>query len=119
MFERAGVARVREKSLALTDLLIELFDFRLADLGFRLASPRDRNTRGGHITVAHEDALAISVALRQHEDVVGDFRMPDGIRLAPVPLYTRFVDIVDAAIRIERVVTSDAHLAVDSNQRVT
>jgi len=119
MFRRAGMARVREKSLALTDLLIELFDARLADLGFRLGSPRQRSTRGGHITIAHDDALAISVALREHEDVVGDFRMPDGIRLAPVAMYTRFEDIVEAVIRIERVVNSGVHLTVDANRRVT
>jgi len=119
MFERAGMDRVRNKSLALTDLLIELFDERLTDLGFRLGSPRDPSIRGGHITIAHDEALAISVALRQYENVVGDFRMPDGIRLAPVALYTRFEDIAEAVIRIERIMKSGVHLTVDANQRVT
>ena len=31
--------------------------------------------------------------------MIGDFRPPDVIRLAPAPLYTRFVDVYDAVER--------------------
>ncbi len=118
IMQRATMGALRTKSLALTERLITLADQHLAELGFSLGTPRDPARRGGHVTLQHPDALRISIAARQH-GVVGDFRQPDGLRLAPVPLYTRFVDVDEAVARIASIVRSGDHLSIDANTRVT
>jgi kynureninase len=105
LLAEAGIQRLRAKSTALTSYLIHLFDEWLAPLGFELASPRADARRGGHVTLAHPHARQINAALIA-EGIIGDFRAPDRIRLAPVPIITRFADVWDALDRL-RTVTAD------------
>ncbi|MFJ6198051.1 kynureninase [Micromonospora sp. NPDC092111] len=95
----AGVDRVRDKSVRLGRLMIDLADAWLAPHGFHLASPRDQGRRGGHVSLRHPEALRISRALAA-AGVVGDYREPDRLRLGPAPLYTRYVDVWDAMHRL-------------------
>ncbi len=95
----AGIAAIRAKSMSLTALLVDLFDARLAPLGFELGTPRDPDRRGGHVSVRHHEAAAISERLIAAHRVVPDFRPPDTIRLGPAPLYTSHVDVWDAVDR--------------------
>ncbi len=92
----AGVGRLREKSIALTELMVELIDDRLASCGATLASPRDPARRGGHVAVRHPEAWRICQALVDRFGIIPDFRPPDLIRLGPAPLYTGFVEVWDA-----------------------
>jgi kynureninase len=96
----AGVDALRAKSVELTELLIEAADAELAPLGFEVATPRAAERRGGHVALAHPDAYRIGPALRARARVIPDVRPPDRLRLAPVPAYTRFVDVLDAVERI-------------------
>ena len=105
---RAGVASIRRKSVGLTAYLIELFDTRLAPLGFTLETPRRPADRGGHVAISHRAAWQITQALIDR-DVVPDFRHPDVIRLGPAPLYTRYRDIRRAVSIIEDVVDTGAY----------
>jgi kynureninase len=105
----AGVDAIRAKSVALTELVVELFDERLARLGFELGSPREPERRGSHVSVRHADGWRICRALIERADVVPDFRAPDSIRLGLPPLYTRFVDAWDAVDRLARLVESGEH----------
>ncbi len=95
----AGIEAIRAKSLAQTQMLVELFDARLAALGFTLGSPRNPARRGGHVSLHHASAEPISEQLVARA-VVTDFRPPDAIRIAPAPLYTRFVDVWDAVEKL-------------------
>ena len=116
----AGIERLREKSVALTDLLVQLHDDRLAPLGFELGSPRDSGRRGAHVSLRHPDAWRLCRALIERADVVPDFRRPDSIRLGLPPLYTRFVDAWDAVDRLARLVESGEYLEVEAGRvRVT
>ena len=99
MIAEAGIDAIRAKSTALTGLAVDLFDSWLAPRGFALASPRDPDRRGSHVTVTRADADRLVVALPA-EDVVPDFRRPDGIRLGLAPLTTRFVDVYDGLARL-------------------
>ncbi|ESP88031.1 kynureninase [Candidatus Halobonum tyrrellensis] len=108
VLEEAGVDRVRRKSVALTDYLIDLVDERLPD-AFAVGTPRDPDRRGGHVAVEHPDGYRLSEALRDR-GVVVDFRPPNVVRVCPSPLYTRFVDVWDVVETVRKVVETDAHL---------
>ncbi len=94
MIIEAGIAAIRAKSMLLTGLALDLYDAWLGPLGAGLASPRDPDRRGSHLTVTHPNAKDATSQL-QRLGVLPDFRRPDGIRLGMAPLTTRFVDIHD------------------------
>ena len=78
VIEEVGVARIRERSLALTSLLIELLD----EAGFEVTSPRDPERRGGTVLVRTPDDPAVHRELGER-GIVCDFRPDAGIRLGP------------------------------------
>jgi kynureninase len=86
---------IRQKSIALTSLFIELADHRLSGHGFGLASPRLAAGRGSQVSLTHPEGYAIMQALIAR-GVIGDFRAPDILRFGLSPLTTRFVDVFDA-----------------------
>lgn len=95
-----GMDAIRAKSIALTNLFIELVDERCRTCGFTVATPRDPASRGSQVSLAHSDAgYAIMQALIAR-GVIGDFRAPDILRFGFTPLYTRFVDVWDAVDRL-------------------
>ncbi|WP_435064788.1 kynureninase [Halobaculum sp. EA56] len=111
LIREAGIERVREKSLALTDYLIALVDDRLGD-DFSVGTPRERGRRGGHVAIEHPEGYRVSEALRDR-DVVVDFRPPNVVRVCPAPLYTRFEDVWHVVETAREVVETDAHLAYE------
>jgi kynureninase len=116
----AGIGRLRAKGIALTELVIELYDAWLEPLGFTLASPRDPAVRGAHVSLAHPDGYRVCQALISRARVIPDFRPPDRIRLGPAPLTTRFVDVWDAMDRLRQVVADGLHHRIDpARARVT
>jgi kynureninase len=92
LIAEAGLAAVRQKSVALTEHAIALADEVLAPLGAVLASPRDAAERGSHITVDHPRFAAVTAALWKG-GVIPDFRPPDGIRIGLSPLSTSFAEL--------------------------
>jgi len=116
----AGLEALRAKSVALTELVVELHDAWLAPLGFQLGSPRDPERRGGHVSLQHEEAWPICRALMERGNVVPDFRSPDSIRIGLPPLYMRFVDVWDALDRLRRLIEAGVHHEVEAGPaRVT
>ena len=110
----AGIDRLAAKSVALTGMIIELADAWLAPLGFTVATPRDPERRGAHVSLAHTSALQICRALIEAAGVVPDYRgggrdVEGIIRLGPAPLYTRHVDVWDAMARLRELVASGGH----------
>jgi kynureninase len=104
----AGMDRLRAKSIELTSYLIALADEWLDEHGFALASPRDAGRRGGHVTLHHADAWQLSQALIR-ENVIGDYRTPERLRLAPVALTTRFTDVWDAMDLLRQIVADKSY----------
>ena len=102
MLDRAGIEQVRAKSLRLTDLALAVVDSWPETLGVVLASPREHARRGGHLTLRHPAFAEVNPRLWAR-GVIPDFRSPDGLRLGPAPLSTRFVELWDglAAVREE------------------
>jgi kynureninase len=89
--ERAGVARIRAKGIALTEYAIALAD-TVPEVS--VASPRDPARRGAHVALAHPEARALCVALAAR-GVLADFRTPDVIRFGLSALTTRHVEVWD------------------------
>ncbi len=117
LLAEAGITRLRAKGLALTGYLIALADAWLVPLGVAVASPRQDERRGSHVTLAHPEAWRISQALIG-EGVIGDYRTPDRLRLGPAPAFTRFVDVWDALDIMRQIMTNRAYLNVQSARSV-
>jgi len=94
-----GVDTLRGKSIQLTELFIALVDRELGSRGFEVASPREADRRGGHVSLRHPDGYAIMQALIAG-GVVGDFRAPDLLRFGFTPAYIRCVDVWDAVVSL-------------------
>lgn len=92
IFLQAGIENIREKSLKLTQYMMDLIKSELNEYDFIIGNPIDDKRRGGHIFLEHKEAARICKALKAG-GVIPDFRKPDGIRLAPVALYNTFEDV--------------------------
>ncbi len=84
VIEEVGVPRIRERSLKLTSLLIELLDER----GLGVASPRAAERRGGTVLVDTPDHAAVHRELTER-GIICDFRPDAGVRLGPHFFNTR------------------------------
>ena len=112
LFHEAGMERLREKSLALTSYLMELIEqLGLTEqrYGYAIGTPRDGARRGGHVAVEHQDAARIAKALRER-GVIPDFRAPNVIRLAPVPLLVGFEDVWSTVQHLKGIIDGGEHL---------
>jgi kynureninase len=91
----ADMTEVRAKSLALTDLFIDLVETRCADHPLQLVTPRGHGERGSHVSFRHPEGYAVMSALIAR-GVIGDYREPEVLRFGVTPLYTSFADVWDA-----------------------
>ena len=92
LLEEAGLARVRAKSERLTAFVVDVWAETLVEFDVRLASPREPELRGSHVTLDHP-AFADIVPALQARGVIPDFRRPHGLRLGLSPLSTSFAEI--------------------------
>src|SRR5262249_21187908 len=100
LFAAAGMEALRAKSQCLTDYLLFLLDRTPGR--FTVLTPRNAEERGCQVSLrVHGDGPATLRRL-QAAGVMADFRPPDVIRVAPVPLWNRWGEGKDlAAIRGE------------------
>lgn len=98
VFDGVTMADVRRRSVELTGLLVDLVGRHVPEVG--VASPLDPARRGGHVALRHPQAWGLVRALAAR-GVVGDFRDPDLVRLAPAPLHGSRVEVVQA-VRVLR-----------------
>ena len=93
IFQSVDMGVLRRKSQQLGDLFISLVEENR--MGFELASPRQADMRGSHVSIRHPCGYAIMQALIER-GVIGDFRAQDILRFGLTPLYTRYVDVWQA-----------------------
>jgi kynureninase len=93
VFDRAGMKAIREKSLRLTGHLESL----LRDVPgrpFRIITPPPAIGRGAQLSLRLPDGTGRACLARlEAKGVVCDYREPDVVRVAPVPLYNTFEDV--------------------------
>ncbi|WP_421548094.1 kynureninase [Pseudomonas sp. QD4] len=95
IFAQTDMASLRRKSLALTDLFIELVEQRCGAHGLTLITPREHARRGSHVSFEHPQGYAVIQALIAR-GVIGDYREPRIMRFGFTPLYTSFTEVWDA-----------------------
>lgn len=90
-FDEAGMAALRSKSISLTGYLHYLLDQFPPGL-FEVITPPDSTQRGCQLSImVHQKPCEFMNALADH--VICDFREPNVIRVAPVPLYNTFHEV--------------------------
>ncbi|MBS1912446.1 MAG: kynureninase [Bacteroidetes bacterium] len=91
LFTQAGMQNLRAKSVTLTAYLEYLIDLIPGDR-YTIITPRDPAQRGCQLSI-RTTANARDLAHRlRAAGVTVDFRPPDVIRVAPVPMYNTFLD---------------------------
>jgi kynureninase len=95
IYDQTSMAALRAKSLALTDLFIELVEQRCAAHPLGLVTPREHARRGSQVSFAHPHGYAVMQALIAR-GVIGDYREPSIMRFGFTPLYTSFTEVWDA-----------------------
>lgn len=96
LFRSAGMARLHEKSQALTGYLEWLVREQLADV-LEVVTPADPARRGAQLSIRVLGGRAQGRALFEYlmaHGVIGDWREPDVIRISPTPLYNRYADVL-------------------------
>jgi len=123
-----GMAALRSKSLALTDLYIQLVEERCQGYGLGLATPRAHAQRGSQVCLTREHsatgsgAFAIVQALIAR-GVIGDFRAGDGgihkdiLRFGFTPLYIGFEDVWNAVEHLRQVLVTEEWKKPEFNQK--
>ena len=92
----AGMAALREKSVALGELFMARIAESCASHGLELVSPRNSTERGSQVSYAYANGFGAVQALIAR-GVIGDFRQPDVMRFGFAPLYLRYINVWDAA----------------------
>jgi kynureninase len=112
-----GMAALRAKSVALSELFIALVRGRLAGAGLTIHTPLDAERRGSQVSLGVPadgsiNGYAVMQALIER-GVIGDYRAGDGsaaephlLRFGFTPLYTRFIDVFDAVDTLAAVLAS-------------
>jgi kynureninase len=126
-----GMAGLRRKSLALTDLFIRLVEERCEGHGLRLVTPRQHDRRGSQVCLTRaaateasgsSGAYAIVQALIAR-GVIGDYRAGDGVaqedilRFGLTPLYVRFEDVWHAVGQLREVLETGEWRRAEFNQK--
>ena len=125
-----GMAALRQKSLALTDLFINLLEERCAGHGLAIVTPSDHNQRGSQVSFAYapsgqstgttSPAFAVIQALIAR-GVIGDYRAGQAdsahlLRFGFTPLYLRFEDVWHAVEHLRQVLTTAEWKRPEFNQ---
>jgi len=105
IFAQTSMDALRRKSLALTDLFIELVEARCAEFPLTLVTPRAHAARGSQVSFEHPEGFAVIQALIAR-GVIGDYREPRIMRFGMTPLYTSFADVWDSVEILRDVLTT-------------
>ncbi|MBB5737337.1 kynureninase [Xanthomonas arboricola] len=103
LFDQAGMPALRAKSEQLTGHLEQLIHARVPQV-LQIVTPAEPAQRGCQLSLRVAGGRAQGRSLfeyLQSVGVLGDWREPDVIRIAPVPLYNRFGDLHQLVEQVE------------------
>lgn len=91
LFDKATLKSLREKSIRMTAYLEYLLE-QLSHLSFTIITPKAPERRGAQLSLLFaERGTEVFKALTEN-GVIADWREPNVIRIAPVPMYNNFED---------------------------
>jgi kynureninase len=104
VFHRAGMARLRQKSIVLTAYLASLIESELSGI-VDIATPREAYRRGSQLSLRVKGPREAGRNLFDHlntNGIVVDWREPDVIRAAPTALYNRHIDCLRFVLAVRQ-----------------
>ncbi len=102
VFAEAGMDKLRKKSIKLTGFLEYLLD-GLKDERIHIITPRNTEERGCQLSIQVKNADKSLHKKLSTAGVISDWREPDVIRVAPVPLYNSFEDVFIFTERLKNI----------------
>ncbi|WP_396654035.1 kynureninase [Mechercharimyces sp. CAU 1602] len=117
IFEEAGIEQIREKSLHMTRYMMDLIQAEMGNTGFSFMNPTEDHRRGGHIALVHEEAIRICKALKE-EGIIPDYREPNIIRLAPIALYTSYLEVWQTVQVLKRIMVEKRYEKYEKKREV-
>jgi kynureninase len=101
IFEAAGMKNLREKSVKLTNYL-EFLLSEIHDRRIEVITPGNPSERGCQLSIRVKSSDKTLFRAITESGVIADWREPDVIRVAPVPLYNSFTDVYKFAETLKR-----------------
>lgn len=92
LFAEAGIDRLRSKSVKLTAYLADLLA-EIQDENIKIITPSDPMSRGCQLSIQMIKPDKKLFNYLTENGVIADWREPDVIRVAPVPMYNSFEDV--------------------------
>jgi kynureninase len=92
IFDEVGMDKLAEKSLALT-AYAEMLLLSLKNLKFEIITPSNPLERGCQLSLLFKSKGREVFEKLQSKGVIADWREPNVIRIAPVPMYNSFEDV--------------------------
>ncbi|WP_104735619.1 kynureninase [Hanstruepera ponticola] len=102
IFNEVGIDKLNEKSRKLT----AYFEFLLKQLGedtIRIITPENPEERGCQLSIQVKNADKSLHNKLTEASVISDWREPDVIRCAPVPLYNSFEDVYQMVEKLKHI----------------
>ena len=98
LFDRTSMEQLNEKSQKLTgyfEFVVDEVSQKSEGQNFEIITPRDPAQRGCQISILAHGAGRELYDKLMAKGVVVDFREPNVIRAAPVPMYNSFMDVYE------------------------
>ncbi len=105
LFDEVGMSALRQKSLELTDYLLFLLQ-RIDDGRLRVLTPTRADERGCQLSLSIAEVGKEVYRRLSAAGVVVDWREPDVVRVAPVPLYNTFEEVYRFANLLKEVLSA-------------
>ena len=116
-FAQTSIAALREKSLALTTLFMELVAQECQGFPLKLITPTNPALRGSQVSYEHPHGFAVVMALKER-GVIPDYRTPDSMRFGFAPLYVGFEDVWNSVAILKEILLSKAWDQARFHERV-
>ena len=104
IFDEVGMEKLAEKSKQLTAYLEFLIN-ELKNDAIEIITPKDTKQRGAQLSIRIKNSNKNFFHQLTATGVVCDWREPDVIRLAPVPLYNSFLDVYQFVQKLKLVLS--------------